>query len=128
MELTLTTPAMLFPAISLLFLSYNGRFLTLSTLIRNLHGEYKKKADADIMGQMRNLSTRLKLIRWMQWLGLLAFVGSAGTMLLLYLNQRFLAHALFGASQVLLISSLCVSLWEIHISINALRILIKDVM
>jgi Protein of unknown function (DUF2721) len=128
MELTITTPALLFPAISLLFLSYNGRFLAISSLIRNLHSEYKKNPDADIMGQLHNLSVRLKLIRWMQWLGLLAFVSSAGTMLLLYINQKFLAHALFGASQILLIASLCVSLSEIHISINALRILIKDIM
>jgi len=127
MELTLTTPALLFPAISLLFLSYNGRFLTLSTLVRSLHAEYKKCGDPDILGQLQNLSQRLKLIRWMQWLGLAAFVGAAATMLFLYMKFWWLAHAAFGICQILLIGSLCVSLWEIHISINALRILISDV-
>jgi hypothetical protein len=128
MELTLTTPALLFPAISLLFLSYNGRFLTLANLVRSLHSEYLKNPNPDTFAQLQNISTRLQLIRWMQWLGLLAFVGSAGTMLFLYLKWLWLAHALFGASQVLLIGSLCVSLTEIHISINALNILIKDIL
>jgi len=127
-SLTLTTPAMLFPAISLLFLSYNGRFLTLANLVRTLHLEYSRNPTPDTFAQLQNISTRLKLIRWMQWLGLLAFVGSAGTMLFLYLKWLWLAHALFGVSQVLLIGSLCVSLTEIHISINALNILIKDVL
>jgi hypothetical protein len=34
MDITLTTPAMLFPAISLLLLAYTNRFLALASIIR----------------------------------------------------------------------------------------------
>jgi hypothetical protein len=37
MELPITTPALLFPAISLLMISYTARFLHLANLARSLH-------------------------------------------------------------------------------------------
>src|SRR5690606_1133492 len=40
-DLDLTTPALLFPAISLLLLAYTNRFLALASLIRKLHEDYK---------------------------------------------------------------------------------------
>lgn len=45
MEISLTTPALLFPAISLLLLAYTNRFLTLAGLIRNLYKLYKEQPD-----------------------------------------------------------------------------------
>lgn len=41
MTLEVSTPALHFPAISLLFLTYPNRFLHLSALIRKLHREKK---------------------------------------------------------------------------------------
>ena len=128
MELTLTTPALLFPAISMLFLSYNGRFLTLSNLIRSMHKEYLLKPDPDVMAQMSNFKVRLQLIRWMQWLAMVAFILGAVTMLLLFFQLALPARIVFGAALSFLICSLSVSLAEIHISINALRVLIGDVL
>ncbi len=43
MELTLTSPALLFPAISLLLVAYTNRFKTISERIRSLHAEYTEK-------------------------------------------------------------------------------------
>ena len=127
MELPLTTPALLFPAISLLFLSYNGRFLTLSNLIRSMHKEYQTNPDPGILTQMRNFRTRLQLIRWMQWLAMVAFILGAICMFLLYVHLTLAGHVLFGASLLFLMVSLSFSLAEIHISINALRVLIGDI-
>ena len=45
MDLQLTVPAVLFPAISLLYLSYNGRFLALAQLIRDLHAKWQEDGD-----------------------------------------------------------------------------------
>lgn len=128
MELSITTPALLFPAISLLFLSYNGRFLTLSNLIRSMHAEYGKAPDPRILAQMRNFKTRLQLIRWMQWLAMVAFILGVLTMILLYAGLAMTGHVVFGVALVFLICSLSISLREIHISINALKVLIGDVL
>ena len=40
MELSITTPALLFPAISLLLLAYTNRFLALAALMRDLYNRY----------------------------------------------------------------------------------------
>jgi hypothetical protein len=68
MLISINTPALLFPAITLLMLAYTNRFLALSTLIRNLHAQYKQSpADhPQIKDQIRNLSKRLVLIKRMQ--------------------------------------------------------------
>lgn len=112
----------------MLFLSYNGRFLTLSNLIRSMHKEYVVNPDPDILAQMRNFKLRLQLIRWMQWLAMVAFILGAVTMLLLFFQLALPSHIVFGVSLGFLVCSLSVSLAEIHISINALRVLIGDVL
>ncbi len=124
----MTTPALLFPAISLLFLSYNGRFLTLSNLIRSMHREYEANPDPRIMAQMSNFKVRLQLIRWMQWLAMVAFILGAVCMMLLFFQMDLAPRIVFGAALAFLVGSLSLSLAEIHISINALRVLIGDVL
>ncbi|RJP85613.1 MAG: DUF2721 domain-containing protein [Desulfobacteraceae bacterium] len=42
MDITLTTPALLFPAISLLLVAYTNRFNTIGGRIRSLHALYKE--------------------------------------------------------------------------------------
>ena len=59
MEMTLTTPSLLFPAITLLLLAYTNRFLALAALIRDFHSQYKTKPDEIIMGQIKNLRERV---------------------------------------------------------------------
>ena len=43
MILEVSTPALLFPAISLLFQSYTNRFLDLAALIRTLHIDWLER-------------------------------------------------------------------------------------
>lgn len=69
MTLEISTPALLFPAISLLFLSYTNRFLHLSALIRQLHHDWLEKGDRTARRQIDNQKSRLKLIRAMQFFG-----------------------------------------------------------
>ena len=64
--LTLTTPALLFSAISLIMLAYTNRFLTYAAVIRNLHAVYLDKKDESLLSQIKNLKLRLTLTRWMQ--------------------------------------------------------------
>jgi hypothetical protein len=127
MEINLTTPALLFPAISLLLLAYTNRFLTIATVIRNLHGQFKESHDPKIIGQIKNLRLRVKLIRNMQAIGVLSLLLCVVCMFVIFAGNLRLAEYIFGLSLILLMVSLAVSVWEIQISVRALNIQLSDI-
>jgi hypothetical protein len=126
MELTLTTPALLFPAISLLLLAYTNRFLTLANLIRELHRSYKSNPEEIIIAQLKNLRYRVKLIRDMQIYGVSSFFGCVLTMFTIFAGEVTLSQYIFGASLILLMISLGISLREVQISVDALNFRLSD--
>jgi len=126
MNLTLTTPALLFPAISLLLLAYTNRYLALATLVRDLHDRYKKFPDKQLTGQILNLRRRIKIIRNMQLLGVLSFFFCVATMLVLFLELILAGEALFAVSLTLLLVSLALSIAELRISADALDLQLDD--
>ncbi|MEM9671599.1 MAG: DUF2721 domain-containing protein [Bacteroidota bacterium] len=125
-ELTLTTPALLFPAISLLLLAYTNRFLAIAALIRQLHGQYNDHPDSRIKGQIENLRKRVILTRNMQSLGILSLFLCVLCMFLLFADEYELGKWVFGVSLLLLLASLGLSVREIQISINALSLQLSD--
>lgn len=127
MDINLTTPALLFPAISLLLLAYTNRFLTIATLIRNLHGQFKENPDERVWDQIKNLRLRVKLIRNMQVLGVLSLLLCVVCMFVIFAGSLKTAEYIFGISLILLILSLALSAWEIQISIKALNIQLSDI-
>ena len=124
--MNLTTPALLFPAISLLFLAYTNRFLVLAQLIRQLHDREGGQVRDMVYRQIDNLKKRIALIRWMQGLGVLAFLLCALSMFFLFINMEVVAEVHFGFSLMLLVLSLVVSLVEIAISTKAIQIELED--
>jgi len=128
--ISINTPALLFPAITLLMLAYTNRFLALATLIRNLHTKYKQVGEerAIIKAQIVNLRRRLSLIKQMQASGIISFFFCVLCMLLFYLDYQMWAYSVFGASLVSLLVSLALSLNEIYISTKALEIELKDML
>src|SRR5512137_227772 len=102
MDITLTTPALLFPALSLLMLAYTNRFLGLSTVIRNLHADYQKSPDPNLLGQIENLRYRVVLIRNMQLVGAASILGCVFSMLVLFFGLTSLGDVLFIISLILL--------------------------
>lgn len=126
MEMTLNTPALLFPAVSVLLLAYTNRFLGLSNIIRSLHREYQTKPDEKIVKQIANLRERLSLIRSMQTMGISSLVLCTICMLMIYLGWQTAAHWLFGVSIVTMAMSLTLSIIEIRKQGNALNILLSD--
>ena len=128
MSITINTPALLFPAITLMMLAYTNRFLALSTLIRTLHGKYKQGLEdgKQLKDQIANLKTRMIFIRRMQALGVLSFFFCVLCMLLLFLGYTTGASILFGVSLTLLLASLLFSFAEIVISTRALEIELSD--
>lgn len=126
MELNLSTPALLFPAISLLLLAYTNRFLSLAALMRELYARYRAQPDPKIKGQLANLRYRIVIIRNMQAFGVASFFGCVLCMFLLFAGQIFAAQLVFGAALLLLLVSLALSLREIQVSIDALTLQIED--
>ncbi|MCS7010215.1 MAG: DUF2721 domain-containing protein [Anaerolineales bacterium] len=126
MDISLTTPALLFPAISLLFLAYTNRFLTLANLTRELYDRYKANPDPKIKGQLHNLRYRIGIIRHMQIFGVLSFFASALCMFVLFAGLETAGKYLFAASLISLLISLALSLLELFVSIDALKLQIQD--
>mgnify|MGYP003972600915 FL=1 len=125
-QLTLTTPALLFSAISLLLLAYTNRFLAYANVVRSLHARYKENRDAIIVGQIQNLRKRLKLTRTMQLLGIGSLLLCVLCMFLVYIDLQLLGEIIFGIALVMLIISLAISVWEIQISVKALDLHLGD--
>lgn len=126
MEITLTTPALLFPAISMLLLAYTNRFIALASLIRNLKEQYTRTHNNLLMGQISNLRERLFLIRNMQALGIASMFLCVLCMFVLFSENQVAGKYLFGISLLLLLASLALSFREIQISVNALRLELSD--
>lgn len=126
MELTLTTPALLFPAISLLLLAYTNRFLTIATIIRNLHDRYKNEATDNLLGQIANLRYRTYLIRNMQIAGVLSLLFCVISMFVLFAGWITAGQWTFAIALILMIVSMAISLRELQISVGALDLLLSE--
>lgn len=125
MELTLTTPALLFPTISLLLLAYTNRFLAIANVIRGLHARYESQPSENILGQIDSLRQRVRLIRNMQALGIGSLFLCVLSMMVIYVGWQEGAKLIFGFSLFLLLVSLGVSFREIQLSVNALNLQLK---
>ena len=126
MQLTLTIPALLFPAISLMMLAYNARYLAIAALIRQLYKEYRESASRILGLQVKQLQKRLSIIKNMQAVAIISFLFSAITMFLVYVKLEFWANTAFGISLLALILSLIMSLVEVQLSTKALGIQLQD--
>lgn len=126
MDIQLGTPALLFPAISLLLLAYTNRFLAIASLIRGLHARYRENPDVLLIGQIQNLRRRVYLIRNMQALGVMSLLVCVACMLLVFAGYLMAAKVLFGVSLLLLMGSLGLSVREIQLSVVALNIQLGD--
>ncbi len=128
MEISINTPALLFPAITFLMLSYSNRFLALSNLIRNLHDRYNKNESAkkNIVMQIKNLRTRLTMIKFMQVLGVCSFLLCMICMYQIFLSHHRTANWLFATSLFCLMLSMVLSILEIQISTVALEHELSD--
>lgn len=126
-QLTLTTPALLFSAISLIMLAYTNRFLAYASVIRNLHDKYLEKQDDSLLRQIKNLKIRLNLTRYMQILGISSLLFCVLTMFLIYIGYQTVAVWSFGLGLVLLLLSLVFLIREIQISARSLQYHIADI-
>ena len=127
-EISINTPALLFPAITLLMLAYTNRFLAIANRIRSLHENYNKIEVKHIaLGQIKSLRARLNLIRYMQGLGALSFFCCVLCMYFIYRNWMGVANWIFAASMITLLASIVMSFIEIQQSTKALELELSDI-
>ena len=123
MQMTMTTPGLLFPAISLLLLAYTNRFVVLTNVIRRLSGDLDgTESEVLIRRQISMLRRRLNIIRSMQSFAVLSFVVCTLSMFGLFLGWLIVGQILFGVSLLMLVTSLLLSLWEVQLSTVAITI------
>ena len=127
MDLSLSTPALLFPAISLIFLAYTNRFLHLAALIRKLHSDYLEGHDPGTREQIEFLHRRLSLIRWMQIWGVASLLGCTVAMVCIFFGFENVGSIVFIFSVSMMTISLSLALREISISGGALQILLAQI-
>ena len=128
MEISFNTPALLFPAISLIMLAYTNRFLALSSRVRNLHDKYQNQEQKHIIhGQIKNIRYRIKLIKNMQALGVVTVLGCILCMYLIYVQFMMAANIIFAVSLVSFSASLLLSFLEIQLSTKALELELSDI-
>ncbi len=126
MQLTLSIPALLFPAISLTMLAYNARYLAIAALIRQLHQKYQETESTAVGLQVKQLRKRLSIIKNMQAVAIISFLLAVITMFLIYVELNFWANLIFGVSLLALVISLTLSLIEVQLSTKALGIQLED--
>lgn len=120
--MTITTPSLLFPAISLLLLAYTNRFVVLANVIRELSKRENASSQELVRRQIDNLRLRIQMIRRMQSFGVLSFVLCTLSMFSLLLQWTIAGQLLFAVSLILLVLSLLFSLYEVNISTEAINI------
>lgn len=126
MEIEISTPALLFPAVSLLLLAYTNRFLAVAQLIRMLHRQSLERDNCEEYQQIENLRHRLELTRWMQFFGVLSILLCTLSMFELFIGFFGLGKQIFGLSLIAMCISLFISLWEVFISTKALNLELSD--
>ena len=123
----ITTPAILFPAISLLFVAYTNRLHSLSVLIRAMTTEGSNESKTrHTQEQLDILQKRVTYIKRMQVFGILSFIFNLITIICLYINYDYLANYIFGFGLFMLSASLLFALLETLISTKALDIHLKN--
>jgi Protein of unknown function (DUF2721) len=128
LEININTPALLFPAITLLMLAYTNRFLSLASLVRKLHGEYiRGEKEKHILSQIKNIRTRLNLIRYMQGFGIVSFLCCVLCMFAIFKSWAIIANFIFACSLLFLLVSIVLSLLEINKSTKAIELELSDI-
>lgn len=122
MEMTITTPSLLFPAISLLLLAYTNRFVVLTNVIRQLSSVENATSQVMVRRQIDNLRLRIQVIRRMQAFGVLSFVLCTLSMFALLMQWLIAGQLMFANSLILLVISLMFSFYEVNISTEAISI------
>ena len=121
-------PALLFPAIPLMMISFGNRYTSLASLIRKIHDEYvfEKHTPPEWKDQLNNLNDRIGVLKYSIMFGAFGFLFNMVTVFALYLDELFIARIIFGSCCLSVMISIIFFIREIQISTKALRLHISD--
>ncbi|WP_207534245.1 DUF2721 domain-containing protein [Desertivirga arenae] len=126
MDFSVTTPAILFPATSLILLAYTAKLIHLGSLVRALKNKFQQQQQPGLLKEMENLKKRIFLIRSMQAAGVCCLLFCSTCMLCLFANWLLAAKISFSISLILLLMALACCFREIQISATALQIALQE--
>jgi len=126
MDITITTPALLFPAISVLFLAYSNRFLAIANRIREQHNLLTKTQSLAAKKQIASLRLRIRFIVAMQVLAVIGIISCIIAMGLIFYGLQYYGNITFGFSMSFIVLSLLASVSELLLSTRALNIELQD--
>lgn len=126
MKFAISTPIILFPAISLILLAYTEKFMQLGSLTRRLKKQYQENNAPHIAEQIINLRKRIYLIRNMQAMGTCSFFLCIASIFFMFSDFEILAEYIFGSSMLFLMCALFLSFREIRLSSDALKLAVDD--
>lgn len=126
-DINVTTPALLFSTVSLLYIGYTNRFLSIANLVRSLKDKFLETHDEDLLKQIHSLRRRIELIRNMQLLGIVALIISVFSIVAMYMRHQATGELLFFISLIMLILSMSAAVREIFISVDALNIELSSI-
>lgn len=125
--MTFSTPAILFSTVSLLFIAFTNRYISITVLVRQLHTMFARDKTSSIISQITNLQMRLRLIKIMQSFSIASLLFSSSSMFFIFLNYQNTAKILFGFGIVIQFAALCICAMEISLSTKALDIELSDI-
>ena len=123
-DLNFWYPALLFPAIPLMMISFGNRYSTLAALIRGIHDSIivnnSTLLSKSYLDQLRILTTRLQMVRFMQTLSAISFLSNLLTIYSSYLGFQDWALFIFGFAVLSFFLAIIVFIIEIQFSFKAL--------
>jgi len=128
MQLDLTTPALLFPAVAILMLGYINRYISVAGVIRNFKKDYDSGyKHIDLLKQLSILKKRISLARMMIATAAVALLLACLSMLLVFEQFRVGGEAVFAAALLFMIVSISFALYETALSNQSINIEIDDI-
>jgi len=107
-------------------IAFTNRYLAIASLIRELHDKFRQNPEVGYVQQIRHLHRRVHIIRNIQFIIVTSLLLSAISMLFVYLQNQVVGQLLFFVALLFQIAALMLSIWEISISIHALKIELSD--
>lgn len=128
MEIPITTPALLFPAIAILMLGFINRYVSTAGVIRNYKKDHQTGIERhDIEVQLLILKKRIQLSRLMMTLAASGLFLACVSTLLIFLELSDAGALAFGGSLVLMTISLIASIIETSMSNKSLIMEIESI-
>ena len=124
--LEISTPALVFPALSVLMLAYTNKFIAISRRARSLHAEHRSNPTKNLKKQIGTLAKRMRYIRNMQITALSGFSSNIISMAFIFMGWNNIAFYFFALGLALVFCSLVICIIEIYTSAQTMNLMLEE--